>query len=110
MASPGRTPVFLRDNSDQADGIYVWMRDYLCFGSFRFEPSTARLWQDEDEIKLTRKAAAVLRLLLDRAGQPVTQEDLFAPVWKTSVVSDDALVTCIQELRKVLSDDAKHPL
>ena len=76
------------------------MRDYLCFGSFRFEPSTARLWQDKDEIKLTRKAAAVLGLLLDHAGQPVTKEDLFASVWRNSVVSDDALVTCIQELRK----------
>ncbi|HWO34363.1 MAG TPA: winged helix-turn-helix domain-containing protein [Candidatus Acidoferrum sp.] len=86
------------------------MHNYLCFGSFRFEPSTARLWQDKDEIKLTRKAAAVLGLLLDRAGQPVTKEDLFAFVWRNSVVSDDALVTCIQELRKALSDDAKHPL
>lgn len=85
------------------------MRDYLCFGSFRFEPSTARLWQDKDEIKLTRKAAAVLGLLLGRAGQPVTKEDLFASVWRNSVVSDDALVTCIQELRKALGDDAKHP-
>ena len=85
------------------------MRDYLCFGSFRFEPSTARLWQHKDEIKLTPKAAAVLGLLLDRAGQPVTKEDLFASVWRNSVVSDDALVTCIQELRKALGDDAKHP-
>jgi adenylate cyclase len=81
----------------------------VSFGSFRFEPSTARLWQETREIKLTRKAAAVLGLLVDRAGQPVTKQDLFASVWSHTVVSDDALVTCIQELRKALGDDAKRP-
>ena len=68
-----------------------------------------RLWQDNLEIKLTRKAAAVLGLLVDHAGQPVDKRELFASVWSNSVVSDDALVTCIQELRKALGDDAKQP-
>ena len=86
------------------------MRGSLFFGSFRFEPATARLWQDQDEIKLTRKAAAVLGHLIDHAGQPVTKEDLFASVWRNSVVSDDALVTCVQELRRALHDDAKRPV
>jgi hypothetical protein len=31
------------------------------------------------------------------------------PVWSNTVVSDDALTTCIQELRKALRDDAKQP-
>jgi adenylate cyclase len=85
------------------------MSHHVSFGCFRFEPLTARLWQDEREIKLTRKAAAVLGLLLDRAGQPVAKQELFASVWSNRVVSDDALVTCIQELRKALGDDAKQP-
>jgi adenylate cyclase len=85
------------------------MSDHVGFGDFRFEPLTARLWQGEREIKLTRKAAAVLALLVDRAGQPVAKQELFASVWSNTIVSDDALVTCIQELRKALGDDAKQP-
>jgi adenylate cyclase len=85
------------------------MRHFLSFGRFRFEPSTARLWQDSHEIKLTRKAAAVLGLLVARAGQPVGKQELFESVWGNVVVSDDALVTCIQELRKALGDDARRP-
>jgi DNA-binding winged helix-turn-helix (wHTH) protein len=84
------------------------MRHFLSFGRFRFEPSTARLWQDSHEIKLTRKAAAVLGLLVARAGQPVGKQELFESVWGNVVVSDDALVTCIQELRKALGDDARR--
>ena len=51
----------------------------------------------------------MLGLLVERAGQPVTKQELFASVWSNTVVSDDALTTCIQELRKALGDDAKQP-
>ena len=82
----------------------------ITFGSFRFEPATARLWQDGAEVKLTRKAALVLGALLERPGAPVSKQELFASVWRGTVVSDDALVTCIQELRRALGDDSKHPV
>ncbi len=81
----------------------------LTFARFRFEPESARLWSGKREIKLTPKAARVLALLLARAGEPVTKDELFGAVWRGTVVSDDALVTCIQELRKALGDDAKKP-
>ncbi len=79
------------------------------FGSFRFEPATARLFDRDHEVKLTRKAAQVLGALLERPGTPVSKETLFANVWRGTVVSDDALVTCIQELRKALGDDSRQP-
>jgi adenylate cyclase len=85
------------------------MSEHVSFDRYRFEPSTARLWADQREIKLTRKAAAVLGFLVTRAGQPVTKQELFASVWSNTIVSDDALTTCIQELRKALGDDARQP-
>jgi adenylate cyclase len=81
----------------------------LSFARFRFEPASARLWAGKREIKLTPKAARVLGVLIGRAGEPVTKEELFAEVWRGTVVTDDALVTCIQELRKALGDDARKP-
>src|SRR5689334_12964480 len=82
----------------------------LTFGNFSFEPATARLWENGSEVRLTRKAALVLAALLERAGSPISKQDLFANVWRGTIVSDDALVTCIQELRKALRDDSKQPL
>ncbi len=81
----------------------------LTFARFRFEPDSARLWSGKREIKLTPKAAGVLGMLIERAGEPVSKDELFGRVWRGTVVTDDALVTCIQELRKALGDDAKHP-
>src|SRR5580765_4777473 len=85
------------------------MNQQVNFDHYRFEPPTARLCIDDREIKLTPKAAAVLGMLVARAGQPVTKQELFAEVWADRIVSDDALTTCIQELRKALGDDARSP-
>jgi adenylate cyclase len=82
----------------------------LTFGNFSFEPASARLWENGSEVRLTRKAALVLGALLERPGVPVSKQELFANVWRGTVVSDDALVTCVQELRKALRDDSKQPL
>ena len=84
--------------------------DQISFGNFTFEPASARLWENGSEVRLTRKAALVLGALLARPGSPVSKQELFANVWRGTVVSDDALVTCIQELRKALGDDSKQPL
>ena len=79
------------------------------FGRHSFESATGRLWSGEVEIKVTRRSAEVLSLLVKRAGHPVSKQDLFDSVWCNSVVGDDALTTCIQELRKALGDDARQP-
>jgi adenylate cyclase len=104
-----RAPLESRANAGISPGLLRMSSHQVSFGCYRFEPATARLWADRREIKLTRKAAAVLALLIERASQPVTKQDLFASVWSNTVVSDDALTTCIQELRKALGDDAKQP-
>ena len=85
------------------------MGRYIRFAGFSFDPATGQLWQGQSEIRLTPKAAAVLRILLANAGSPVSKDQLFSSVWSQTAVSDDALTTCIQELRKSLGDDAKQP-
>lgn len=81
----------------------------LACGSYRWDPQTGQLWRGKQEVSLTGKASAVLRYLVERAGQLVTKEELFAAVWPQTVVSDAALSSCIQELRHALRDDAKKP-
>ena len=63
LPNPGRTPGFLRDR----------MQAQVTFGSFRFEPATARLWDNETEVKLTRKAAHGARRPARAAGRAGVQ-------------------------------------
>ena len=79
------------------------------FGGFRFDGGTGRLWSGDREIRLTPKAAAVLDALVAHAGEPVSKEALFASVWADTAVTDDALTSCVQELRRALEDDPRQP-
>ena len=49
----------------------------LSFGPYRLDLTTGQLWRGKQEVRLTPKAAALLRALVDRAGQVVTKEELF---------------------------------
>ncbi len=79
----------------------------LSFGAYRLDPRNARLWRGKQIVKLTGKALALLHYLVDRPGQLVTKDELFRAVWPQTVVSDAALLSCIQELRRGLRDKVK---
>jgi DNA-binding winged helix-turn-helix (wHTH) protein/predicted ATPase len=81
----------------------------VAFGRHRFDPRAGRLWAGRREIRLTPKAAAVLAVLIERAGEPVTRRELFTSVWGDAVVGDATLTTCVRELREALDDDPRRP-
>lgn len=85
------------------------MNGSVKFGDYRFESASGRLWSGDREIRLTPKASDVLKQLVLHAGEPVSKADLFATVWSGTAVGDDALTSCIQELRRALDDDPKQP-
>ncbi len=79
------------------------------FGPYRLDTANVRLWRGAQEVKLTGKAFTVLRYFVEHPGQLATKDDLFAAAWPETVISDATLVSCIQELRQALRDDAKKP-
>ena len=80
----------------------------LTFGRYRLEPQGG-LMSGARNVHLTPKALALLSYIANRPGEVVTKEQLFSAVWPEVNVGDAALVTCIQELRRALKDDARRP-
>jgi TolB-like protein len=80
----------------------------LTFGRYRLQPRRG-LMSGTREVKLTPKALALLSFLAERPGELISKDELFAAVWPETTVGDAALVTCIQELRSALHDDARQP-
>jgi DNA-binding winged helix-turn-helix (wHTH) protein/TolB-like protein/Flp pilus assembly protein TadD len=78
-------------------------------GSWWFHPELNRLRDANSVIHLEPKAALALKLLVERAGVPVTRQELLNAVWKDVVVSDDALTQVIIKLRKALGDSSRDP-
>src|SRR5215510_16260352 len=67
------------------------------------------VWQGDAMVRLPPKAFAVLRLLMEQAGQLVTKEALLEAIWPDAVVTEAVLTVCIGELRKVLGETAQAP-
>ncbi len=67
------------------------------------------LWRGKQEVRLTPKSLAVLRILVERGGRLVSKQDLLDTGWPGTAVSDAALSSCIQEIRQALGDDARQP-
>ena len=59
--------------------------------------------------RLDPRLFKVLALLVEKAGVPVSPEEILEKVWEGRVVSADSVSTAIYQLRKNLGEDAKDP-
>src|SRR4051812_40188548 len=78
------------------------------FGSYRLDPVQG-LTRGNREVRLTPRSLEVLALLAGQPGRVVTKEQLFTTVWHDVAVTDSALASCIQEIRRALGDEARNP-
>lgn len=77
----------------------------LQFDRYVLDLDRGCLLLDESEIALRPKTFAVLRYLVENSGRLISKNELFAAVWPNLVITDDALVQSIGELRRALGDD-----
>src|SRR3989442_1143598 len=83
----------------------------LRFGVFDLDPESGELRKGGVEVKLPPQPAKVLVLLVTRAGQLVTREELRQEVWgkETFVDFEHGLTSCIKQTRAPLDDHPDPP-
>jgi cholera toxin transcriptional activator len=81
------------------------------FGVFELDLSAGELRQSGVKLRLQEQPFQVLALLLERAGEVVTREELQQKLWPsdTFVDFDHSLNTAINKVREALGDSASHP-
>src|SRR6266446_9775995 len=79
------------------------------FPPFWLDVRHDQLWRDSQALTLRPKTFAVLRYLVEQAGQVVTQDALLDAVWGPTAVSETVVRTSIRELRAILGDTTQHP-
>jgi TolB-like protein/DNA-binding winged helix-turn-helix (wHTH) protein/cytochrome c-type biogenesis protein CcmH/NrfG len=77
----------------------------LRFDRYVLDLAQGCLLLEGKEISLRPKTFAVLKYLAENSHRLVSKEELFAAVWPNLVVTDDALVQSVGELRRALGDD-----
>ena len=83
----------------------------LCFGAFEVDVASGELRRQGLKIKLQDQPFRLLVLLLDRAGDVVTREEVRETLWpaETYVDFDHSLNTAVRKLREALGDSAEAP-
>lgn len=83
----------------------------VCFGLFELDLRARQLTKNGARIRLPHQPIEVLSLLLERAGEIVTREELRQRLWRSDVFVDfdHGLNKSIQKLRDALGDSASSP-
>lgn len=81
------------------------------FGRFELDCASGELFRDGERMPLQGKPVAVLALLVERAGDLVTRDELKADLWSadTFVDFDNNLNAAVRKLREALGDSADAP-
>jgi TolB-like protein/DNA-binding winged helix-turn-helix (wHTH) protein/Tfp pilus assembly protein PilF len=85
--------------------------DIFHFGIFQLDLKAGELHKAGVKVKLQDQPLRVLALLVDRAGQVVTREELRQRVWPSNVYVDfdQGLNNAIKKVREALGDSADSP-
>jgi len=81
------------------------------FGIFELDLAAGELRKNGAKLRLQEQPFQVLALLLERAGEVVTREELRQKLWPadTFVDFDHSLNTAVNKLRELLGDSASSP-
>ena len=76
----------------------------LRFEGHTLDPASRSLSRDGELLTLRPQAMEVLCHLARQAGRPVAKAELFEAIWPGISVTDDSLVQCVRDIRRVLQD------
>ena len=76
----------------------------ISFGPFCLRPAAHLLLEGDTPVQIGARALELLIVLIERAGEVVTKEELFARVWPGLVVDEGNIRTQVGLLRKALRD------
>ncbi len=62
-----------------------------------------------EEVYIRRQAYKVLLYMVEQRQRLVTKSELHEGLWPNTAVTDNTMVQCIAEIRRVLGDDPRKP-
>ena len=76
------------------------------FGPYRLDSGSGILFRGSNPTELGQRAVTLLRVLLERAGEPVSKNALIEAAWPGLAIEDSNLTVQIAALRRVLEADS----
>ncbi|MBR0935291.1 winged helix-turn-helix domain-containing tetratricopeptide repeat protein [Bradyrhizobium jicamae] len=74
------------------------------FGPYRLDAEAEMLFRGSEPVTLGRRAVTLLRLLVERAGAPVSKDALMQAAWPGLAIEESNLTVQIAALRRIFAD------
>ena len=78
-------------------------------GPFRYNTSTLRFYKDGQEIVLSSKENAIMKLFLDNVNRIFSKDMIYELVWGHAIIDENAIMVYINRLRQKIEDDPARP-
>ena len=78
-------------------------------GPFTYNTATLRFYKNEEEISLSSKENAMMKLFLDNVNRVFSKDMLYDMIWGTAVIDENAIMVYISRLRQKIEDDPSSP-
>ena len=85
------------------------MEDIITAGPFTYNTGTLRFYKNGDEIVLSSKENAMMKLFMDNVDRIFSRSRLYDLIWGGSIVDENTVMVYIRRLRAQIEDDPAKP-
>lgn len=81
----------------------------LTAGPFQYNTSTLRFYKNGEEIILSSKENAIMKLFIDNVNRIFSRDMIYDLVWGEAIIDENAIMVYINRLRQKIEDDPGKP-
>ena len=78
-------------------------------GPFRYNTSTLRFYKHNEEVILSSKENAIMKLFMDNVNRIFPKDMIYSQIWGETIVDENAIMVYINRLRQKIEDDPAKP-
>lgn len=100
-----KVKAMIRRNQDNISGS----SSVITAGPFLYDTHTLRLYKHGEEIILSSKENAMMKLFLDNINRIFSKKMLYEMVWGEAIIDENAIMVYINRLRQKIEDEPSKP-
>lgn len=83
--------------------------DVITAGPFQYNTSTLRFYKNGEEILLSAKENAIMKLFIDNENRIFSKDMLYDLIWGESIIDENAIMVYINRLRAKIEENPSNP-
>lgn len=78
-------------------------------GPFSYDTQTLRFYKNGEEIPLSAKENAMIKLFIDNDNRIFSKDTIYSMIWGETIIDENAIMVYINRLRQKIEDDPSEP-